>query len=195
MSMLKLGVSVLSLLLIIFMGIFLVIFYDQAVDDFLITPLSEISHSISANVGLGVGYEETLTTLDNSYSSRQIPFDLLFVLLFLMVFVGTTQAAMQTKKQGVFTFFGYIFLGSMLFLMSVFFIAQFTDYFVQNIFIPIFNDTILDTPIIFFFFENLKWIAFVMFLWLGLVNQFDLKDVVRSAGERIGLGDSGGLQR
>jgi len=187
----KIGMFVISIVLLLFMGMFLVIFYDQAVDQYLISEISNISHSIADNVGLGAGYSETLTSLDGSYSSRYIPFDVFFVLIFIMAFSLITKSSLEAKKQGVFSFFGYIFLGSMMFLMSMFFIAQFTEYFITNIYIPIFNDTIIDTPITFFFFTNVKWIAFALFLWCGMINQFDLKGIQRSVSDRF----SGGLQR
>jgi hypothetical protein len=191
MSLLKVGVSVASLMLVLFMGMFLIVFYDQAIDEFLITPLGNISQTIGQESGLGIGYNETLVSLGTTYENRFIPFDIFFSVLFLIVVVAISRASINAKKQGVFSFFGYIFLGSMLFLLSMFFIAQFTDYFIINIYIPLFNDTVIDTPLMFFFFENVKWIAFVLFLWVGLLNQIDFKIVRGKVSDLF----EGGLQR
>lgn len=184
--------AVISLIMFLLFGTFIFIFYDQVIDEYWITPLDNISHNVVNELGIDSRFSDTLDSLKTAYDARFIPYDLIFLFLFALAFIGTNRAATRARKLGVFSFFGYIFLFSMAFLLVMYFIGQFTDYFIVEIFNPIFSDTVLDTPIINWFFNNINVVGFVWFLWLGLVNQFDIKKVVREKTRSV---LEGGFQR
>lgn len=181
--------------MVLLFGTFIFIFYDQIIDQYYITPLDNISRNVVTELNLDQNSFDPTTTLDSlksAYDARFIPYDLFFIAMFLIAFIGTSRAATRARKLGVFSFFGYIFLFSMAFLLVMFFVGQFTDYFLNNIFIPLFSDTTLDTPVINWFFNNLNVVGFIWFIWLGLLNQFDLKQIAREKTEAI---LEGGFQR
>ena len=188
----RIALSITSIMMMLVIGIFMFIFLDQSVGQFLIEPLNSISVGIANEGQLGTGYNETLLTLKTSYDNRLIPYDFYFIFLFIIAFITTNFAAIQAKKQGTFSFFGYIFMLSMIFLFIMFFVTQFTDYFIENIFTPLFNDTTLDIPLITWFFRNISLIAFGWFMWLGLINQIDLKKNIKSGLSRV---TEGGFRR
>jgi hypothetical protein len=178
-SVFSIGFSIALFVMTILGGIFLFIFLDQSVDEFLITPLDTVSHQIVDDLSLSSQTNDTLNFLRTAYDDRPISYDIYFVVILLIAIVSTSFSAIQAKRIGYFSIFGYIFIFSMFFMLIMFFINQFTDYLIVNFMLPLFNDVNLDIPIILHFFSNLSIYTFLWFLWLGFLGFADFKDVAR----------------
>lgn len=189
------GFAIAMLSMFLLSGIFLFIFLDQITADYLIQPLDDISHQINSELNLGQANNDTLNALKQAYDERPISYDIYFMVILAIAVVSTSVSALEAKRTGYFTLFGYIFLFSIFFMGVMFFISQFTDYFITEFMIPLFSDESLDLSFTLHFFNNLNLYTFFWFLWLGFLGFIDIKDFVKRQTDRIEGFTKGGFQR
>ncbi|MCJ8328326.1 MAG: hypothetical protein MJK08_14640 [Campylobacterales bacterium] len=164
--------------------IFTSVMYKEAGEQFLITPTADIGRGILANTtsipaSQGV---DTITALENRYIAFNFPYDLFFLVLWISVFTSTVVAAFRSNKEGIFSFFGFIFIGSLILLLITGYMADFASWFMGNVFYAMFADVTVSLPIFTFYINNLGLIHFIWWLILVLVNIVD-KSFISKTGE------------
>ena len=135
---------------------------------------------------------EMVTFLENTqteYYETDIPIDLFFLGFFVNMVIVTSYTAFISRKKSIYTFMGAITWGTMIFLFILTFIDQITAWLFENAYFNLFNLDRGGTPIAFWFIENNNAIAFFWFIWLLVINQFDLEWVMGK------LKVEGGFQR
>ncbi len=83
---LNIATNIMLIFIILAFGIFTLILVDQATEEFLFEPIFGVSQEFSKSVGLSTEFNDTLNTLNTEYKDRDIPYDLFFILFFLMQF-------------------------------------------------------------------------------------------------------------
>lgn len=164
--------------------IFSVLLVFEVGQQYLIAPIADEGRNLLANeTGLpdsqGI---DTINQLETDLSNFTLPYDLFFLLGFLAVFGSTVLSSWKAKKEGVFSTFGYLFLGSMILLLGLTFINEFNTWFIANLIIPLFPGTSISTPLIDFFIGNIAIISFIWWIILVIVNFMDKSFVSRSGG-------------
>lgn len=161
--------------------LFASVFIFEAGDEYLITPEQQLAVDILNDTVLppeqGI---DTVNTLASNYRAFAFPYDLFFLLYFISVFSMTIYSAFKTTKEGIFSFFGFLFVGSLLVLLITSYLAQFTDWFMTNIFYGVFDDITLDLPFFTFYLTNLGLINFIWWLILILLTVIDRNFISRT---------------
>jgi len=164
--------------LAIFIFLFSTIGLQQIFSENIIDPVSD---GLTPLVSAG-----TVTTIDSYtawYDTTWFEYDLFFLLFVIVAMAGTILSAYKERKMGWASFFGYITIGSYIFLLALSFITNLTDWLILNFYYNMFDLSGLDTPIIDFFIDNIHIISFVWFLVIILVNQFDLGTFLKRDSE------------
>ena len=179
MKLNKKGLNNLMFIIIIFGVIALItmfglIFVKEVGDQYLSEPLTDISLEILNNTNSPSDFSTTINNAEIAYNNIVIPYDLLFLIIWIMVLGGVFVTAYKVKKMPVYSWLGMLFIGSMMFLLITGFIAQFTDWFLDSFYNNLFSDIDLNTPIMDFYFENMSLINFVTFAIALLLNRIDV---------------------
>lgn len=172
-SMVIRGVIVISVILIFYM--FGLIFIKEGGDQFIIQPLENISLQIAEATSVRNETVTTLNLLNTRYNQvANLPYDLLFF-AFWMIALGTTFIfSYKSRKLPVGSFFGVLFIGSLVMLLIIGFVAQFTDWFILNFYDLLFSDLNIETPIMDYFFANLNWITYLWIMVCLFINRLDV---------------------
>lgn len=165
-------VTIFGVVLAMFM--FGLIFIKEGGDQFIIQPLVNISQQISINTDVNQQTRDTLALLDTRYNQLVLPYDLIF-LFFLIFGIGTAFfASFKARKLPVTSFFGMLFAGSLVILLIISFVAQFTDWFLINFFDLLFSDLGLELPIMDYFFANMSWLLYILIMICLFINRLDV---------------------
>jgi mannose/fructose/N-acetylgalactosamine-specific phosphotransferase system component IID len=178
-----------SLSIILFFAISSVIFIFSSVliketgTEYFISPVADIGRDIlnDTNISQELGVN-AVTRIENKWIEFNLPYDLFFLLFWISTFALTVTSAFQSRKQGIFSFFGFTFVGALLFLLITSYIGTFTDWFMTEIFYKIFADINLSIPILTFYLSNLGLINFIWLLILILLNIID-RNFISKTGE------------
>lgn len=139
---------------------------------------TNISNSFGANNQTIVNMEQFQT----DYNDFSFPYDLYILALFIIGISGIFEMANQAKKLGIFSFFGMLFIGAQLFLLSLFFVEQVLDWYFGEFFATLFVNVSLDLPISLWIFDNVSVVAAIIFFAALLINQLDLKTAFGQRG-------------
>lgn len=148
--------------------------------DFIIAGTADVGKDIFTNTSPNSQKIDAINDLQAEYNAFVFPYDLFFLAFWIATFSMTMQAAYRAKKEGVFSFFGFIFVGSLLMLLITSYISQVTTWFMDNLFNPVFSDSSVAIPIITFYFANMALINMVWWAILILVNVLDLSFISRT---------------
>lgn len=183
----KKGMAGTALYVIFFFAIFAVItvfswvLIQQVGEEYVISIVADTGRNISnetyANAELTKG---TITTLQNQYNGFSLAYDLFFLFLWLFAISVSIFSVFAAKKQGIFSFFGFIFIGSILILLLTSYLAGFTDWFMAEIFDRVFSDLSLSLPIFNFYLANLAIINFIWWCMLVGLSVIDRQFISRS---------------
>jgi len=171
-----------SFAIIAIMFIFTSVLIFEAGEDYLIADTADIGRGILSNQS--TSQVQSLTTtideLQSDYSAFAFPYDLFFLLMWISTFSFTVYSTFMTNKEGIFSFFGFLFMGSMLMLLITSYLAEFTNWFMTNIFYALFDDTSFSLPIFTFYLSNLALINFIWWIVLLLVSIIDRNFISRT---------------
>lgn len=176
----RFGKIVLLFNIIAWMFLFVFQLYTDIGDDYIIAESYNVTLSAMKSGELSVS-NQTITFLENTqteYYDTDLPIDLFFLGFWLNLFLMTSFAAFMNRKAPIYSFFGLVTWGMMLFLFLLTFIDQITVWLFDNAYFNLFNLDRGTTPIAFWFIDNNNAIAFFWFLWLLLINQFDFEWVL-----------------
>lgn len=149
-------------------AIFSAVFVQQIGEDYLIKDTADIGRQILDETTELTTPQAKITEIQNDWSSWNIPYDLFFLFIWVMFIGLTVKSSFEMNKEGIFSFFGYIFIGSMLLLLISFYMASFAEWFLLEIFYSVFEDVALSLPIFTFYMSNIGIINFVW--WIGLLG-------------------------
>ncbi len=124
--------------------------------------------------------EESIEQLETDYNNLIMPYDLFFLVIWISAITTTLFSSFQANKQGVFSFFGSIFIGSLILLLITSFVASISDFFMVEVFNKLFDDVSVSLPVFNWYLTNLGLINFVWWLSLVLVNFIDRSFISRT---------------
>jgi len=155
--------------------------YDTG-KDYVIDISADVGRDVLANYTELPAYQgvDTIDQIQQDYDDFLIPYDIFFLLSFLVAFGSTVFISWQAQREGIFSFFGYIFIGSLLLLLITVFINDFNIWFQANLFDTVFADSNVSTPILDFYLSNMAIINLLWWLILVLVNNMDRNFISRS---------------
>jgi len=166
--------TILLFSVVMFVFLFSTIGLKQIFSENIIAPvLTELSPQVSTAT------QTTINDYSLTYALEWFDYDLFFLIFVLVAFSGTVLSAYKEKKLGWMSFFGYITVGSYVFLLALTFVTTISDWLILNFYQNLFNLMVIDTPIIDFFIEEIHIISFIWFIIIIFVNQFDLGGFVK----------------
>jgi len=174
---------------IIFMFLFFSVGLKQIIGEELIKPA--INSSLNATSSMLTN--STINTINNIqtiWDGNWFNFDLFFLFMFLVFIIELFYTAAQVKINNMFSFFGLITIGNMLFLFVLSFISTVRDWLMNNFYNNLFDLTLINTPITDIFISNISIISFILFLICILISTLDWQQVKEkvtgfSSNERI----------
>src|SRR6056297_2955168 len=119
--------------------------------------------------------------LEQDYNALAIPYDLFFLALWIGAFVTTLTSTIQSNKTGVFSFFGFLFVGSLILLLLTAYVSDFASWFMANVFDTLFATSAISTPILDYYLNNLGFLNFIWWLILVLVAFID-RGIISKSG-------------
>lgn len=159
---------------------FSAVFVQQIGEDYLLKETGDIGITIlNQSTGLTTP-QDKIREVQSDWTNWNIPYDLFFLFTWIMFIGFTVKSSFEANKEGIFSFFGYIFIGSMLLLLITSYVATFSQWFLVEIFYNVFDDLSFSLPIFNFYMENLGIINFVW--WIGLlgINFIDRRFISRT---------------
>src|SRR6056297_568547 len=85
------------------------------------------------------------------------------------------------NKTGVFSFFGCLFVGSLILLLLTAYVSDFAAWFMDNVFDTLFATSAISTPILDYYLNNLGFLNFIWWLILVLVAFID-RGIISKSG-------------
>ena len=171
---------IISFTFVALVSMFAVVFVQQLGEDYLLLETADIGRDILDNSTALTTPQAKITEIQNDWNSWAIPYDLFFVFIWTMFIGMTVKSAFETNKEGIFSFFGYIFIGSMLLLLITAYVGTFSDWFLTEIFYNVFDDLTLSLPIFTFYVNNIGIINFFWWISLLAINLIDRKFISRT---------------
>ena len=180
-----LGIAIISFALLAVMYFFTAVLVYEAGDQYFITPLESsakdiISDNTVASVNNTVNPQITQTAAE--YRNFAFPFDFFFLVLWISLIVSTVWLAFKTNKEGIFSFFGNLFIGTLLLLLITSYVSEFVSWFISEIFDKVFFDSTVSMPIFLFYLDNLGLINFIWWTGLVIINIID-RTFISKTGE------------
>lgn len=175
LSFLEVGFSIFSLFFIIASALTGMILIYEAIGEYGIDTTVAIGTNISNSLGANNQTVVNMEKLQTEYNDFSFPYDLYILALFIIGVSVIFEAASQSSKMGIFSFFGMLFFGAQVFLLGVLFVEQALDWYIGEFFATLFSNVALDIPISIWLFDNLSVICALIFFVATLINQLDLK--------------------
>ena len=183
----KKGITGFALYFIFFFAIFSVItmfswvMIQQLGEEYVIDIVADTGRDISnTSISNPTPTVNTINTIQTDYNNFSLAYDLFFLFLWLLAISLSVQSVFKSQKQGIFSFFGFIFIGSIIILLLTSYLAAFTDWFMAEIFNRVFADVTLSTPIFNFYLSNLAIINFIWWCLLVGLSVIDRQFISRS---------------
>jgi len=155
----------------------------EAGDQYLANPLTNISLNVLNNSNAPASFSNTVDNLHTTYDGIEIPYDLIFLIFWIIESGMVFLMAYKVKKMPIYSWFGMVFIGSMMFLLITGFVAQFTDWFIESFYNNLFSDLSLNTPIMDFFFNYMALINYITFAVALFLNRIDVS--IEMGGGRV----------
>jgi hypothetical protein len=153
--------------------------------EYVIQPMAETGKQIiSDNVvpSVNASVSAKIDELQADYNGYSFRYDLFFLLVWITAFVSTVWVSFKANKEGIFSFMGYLFLGSMFVLLMTSFVSDFVSWFLTEVFYKLFDDVNIPMPIFMFYLSNLGVINFFWWLVVVTINIID-RSFVSKTGE------------
>lgn len=136
----------------------------------------------TTSTSIQVSQTNKINEIQTDYNNFLFPFDLFFLFTFIVAFTGSLAITFQSRKEGIFSFFGYLFIGTLVLLLVTSYLATFTSWFQSEIYGKLFADTSYSTPIFNFYLLNLGIINFIWWLILIAISVID-RNFISKSGE------------
>ena len=178
------GISylVLSFMLIITVFLFYAIFLYEIGGDNVIDPTTNLTLIAGASANISTEMSTAISGYAQSYRDNEPPWDVFFILTFIVFFVSSVIISMLAKKESAIGFFSTITIGMMIFLLVFGFIDQITTWLFDNLIVGVLEFDLSTTPFINFYYQNIQLVSFFWALLIFIVNQFDIDIINRQKG-------------
>lgn len=171
---------IISFTFIALMFIFSVVLVQQIGEDYLLKETADIGVEIlDDNTQLSTP-QVKIREIEADWSNWNIPYDLFFLFVWIMFIVFTVKASFEANKEGIFSFFGYVFIGSLLLLLITSYVTTFGQWFLVEIFYNLFDDLTFSLPIFTFYMSNIGLINFIWWVSLITINLIDKRFISRT---------------
>lgn len=176
------AVTMIAFLVLSITFIFTSVMYKEVGEEYVVTPMADIGRDILTNetslpASQGV---DTITDIENKYINFDFPYDLFFLAFWISAFSLTVFSAFKSNKEGIFSFFGFLFMGSLILLLITGYMSDFASWFMSEIFYTVFADVTVSIPIFTFYLNNLGLIHFIWWIILVLINIVDRNFISRT---------------
>ena len=145
----------------------------QIGDEYVLETLDNVTTSIAPGLGISSNMETHIHSLPEEYRALNIPYDLGFVMGFLVFFIASIYSSYKTKESSWLSFFGTITLGFMMFLFMTEYIIVIKDWFILNLIENFLNFELATTPIFYYYVNNMGIINLIWFVTLVIVNKLN----------------------
>lgn len=119
--------------------------------------------------------------LKESYRFLYTIADYIFLFFIVSVFINSIIAAVNTKKEGILTFFGYMTLGNVILIFLLTYAVQIQNWIINNIVYSVLLINI-NTPFTLWFFDFSIYIGTFWYTLLLVINIIDLKSIASKFG-------------
>jgi len=162
--------------ILIFMFLFFSVGLKQIISEELMQPainssLNATSHMLTAET---IGQ---INNIQSTWDGDWFNFDLFFLFMFLVFVIELFYTASQVSIDNIFSFFGLITMGNMLFLFVLSFVSSVRDWLIENFYTNLFDLSMVSTPITDIFLYNIGIISFILFLICILIATLDWQQV------------------
>lgn len=161
---------------------FTMVFILEAGETYLIEPTQQIGLDVVSDLAVNNTQSESINNLVNDFKQFSFPYDLFFLFMWISYYVTTVVAAFKSNKEGFFSFFGFIFIGSLVLLLITSYMSNIAAWFMSEIFNTVFGDVTLSLSIFNFYISNLGIINFIWWLSLVMIAVID-KSFISKSGE------------
>ena len=155
--------------LFLFMGIFIY----QTGDEFVLTPLDNVTQNLTSELGVSQDMRDHINDLPVQYRALPEPYDLGFIISFLIIFMASIISSIKSKEESWLSFFGTITIGFMVFLFMTGFFITLSDWFVLNLIQNFLEFDLSTTPIFLYYINNIGIINTVWFILLVIINKLN----------------------
>ena len=162
--------------MIIFMYLFFSVGLKQIISEELIQPAINSSLNATSHMLTPTTIAE-INNMQSMWDGDWFNFDLFFLFMFLVFVIELFYTASQVSIDNVFSFFGLITIGNMLFLFVLAFVSQIRDWLLLNFYTNLFDLSLVNTPITDLFLSNIGIISFILFLVCILISTLDWQQV------------------
>lgn len=162
--------------IIIFMYLFFSVGLKQIIGEELIQPVFNATLNATSNL-LTSGTITTINDMETIWHTDFLNFDLFFLFMFLVFVIELFYTTSKISIDNIFSFFGLITIGNMLFLFVLVFVSQIRDWLILNFYTNLFDLSMVNTPIIDIFISNIAMISFILFLICILIATLDWQQV------------------
>lgn len=166
---------------------FVTLFAYQMGDEYVLTTLDNVTQNLTPQLGVSVPMQNHIAELPVDYRNLPIPFDIGFLLSFLVVFIGTIVMASKEPESSWFSFFGTVTFGFMVFLFFTGWIISLTDWFVLNLIENFLGFDIGSTPMFYYWITTLGTIIFIWYIIVVLVNKLNFTFKRESDNKNINI--------
>lgn len=166
---------------------FVQVFIFEIGDEYMLTPLDDIVTNVSPQLGVSGAMEDHIHSLPVEYRALNMPYDLGFVISFIVVFLVSILSSYKAPEISWFSFFGKITMGFMIFLFMTGFIITLKDWLVLNLIENVLGFELSTTPIFFYYLNNIGFINMLWFVVILLVNKLNFTNVRETDENNINI--------
>lgn len=163
------------------------VFIFEIGDEYVLTPLDDLVTNVSPILGISAPMESHIHGLPEEYRALNIPYDLAFVISFIVVFFTSILTSYKAPEISWLSFFGKVTIGFMIFLFVTGFIITMKDWLVLNLIENVLGFELSTTPIFFYYLNNIGFINFMWFIVILLVNKLNLTNIRESNESNINI--------
>jgi len=162
--------------IIIFFFLFFTVGLKQIIGENLIQPTMNYTLNATSNM-INTETINTVNNMESMWNTDFMNFDLYFILIFLIFVIELFYSASKVSIDNIFSFFGIITVGNLLFLGILTFVGQIREWLILNLYTNLFDLSTVNTPIIDIFLKNANIISFILFLCCILIAALDWQQV------------------
>ena len=165
------GLMIITAILFFFLTAFPVILYDYGLNTVLDINQGLVDDGVSS-----ASSQVSATAVAEGYKSLYTIADYAFLLFIISVFVGSVVSAYQAKREGIFSFFGLMTLGSILLIFILSFAVEIQNWIINEVVYGVLLIS-FEVPIAMWFFDYNIYIGIIWYVILLLVNIIDFKGI------------------
>jgi hypothetical protein len=172
-------ITIFSVLAMIFM--FMAVFVYEIGQDYIVGETANAGRDIINQFpSVNESQQAIINSTQSDYDNFAFPFDLFFFLSWLGAIALSVFSVFQANKNGIFSFFGLVFMATIILLLITTYISSFTGWFQTELFVPVFGSDAPDTPIFNWYITNLGIINLIWWIILVCISVIDRNFISRS---------------